>query len=249
MNIKRISQEWLKAIACITMLIDHLGYMVFPQARWMRLAGRIAFPLYCFLLTQGMEHTRSRPKYLLRLLLTGIVSEFAFDLAFYGEFTWRKQSVMVTLILGAGMLWAMETVVRLLEKPLRVTERRNKYLGILLEGACMGLMFFPFHYIIGRFRSDYGWKGIFLIAMFATTRRLPLKNLIRTGLMVWLAYYSSSLTVFAGFTFPFQLPAVLALLPIALYSGRKLTRSKALQWSFQLFYPVHLLLLWLLFRL
>ena len=249
MNIKKLPQEWLKAIACLTMLIDHLGYMVFPQARWMRLVGRIAFPLYCFLLTQGMEYTRSRPKYLLRLLLTGIVSEFTYDLAFYGEFTWQKQSVMVTLVLGAGMLWGMEILVRLLKKPLAFVERKNKYCGILLEAACMGLVFFPFHYIIGRFRSDYGWKGIFLIAMFATSRRLPLKNLIRAGFMVWLAHVSSSPTVFAGLTFPFQLPAVLALLPIALYSGKKLARSKGLQWGFQLFYPVHLLLLWLLFRL
>lgn len=249
MKIQKLSQEWLKGIACVTMLIDHLGYIAFPQVLWMRMVGRLAFPIYCFLLTEGMVHTHSRPVYMLRLLLTGILSEFAFDLAFYRGFTWEKQSVMVTLLIGAAMLWGMELVKKLLKKPLSMLENKNRYLGILAEAVAMGLVFFPFHYIIGRFQSDYGWKGIFLIAMFAITRRMPLKNLIRAACMIWLARVSSSLVNFAGVVIRFQLPAVLALVPIALYSGKKLTRNRALQWSFQLFYPVHLLILWLLFRL
>ena len=249
MKIQKLSQEWLKGIACVTMLIDHLGYIAFPQVLWMRMVGRLAFPIYCFLLTEGMVHTHSRPVYMLRLLLTGILSEIAFDLAFYRGFTWEKQSVMVTLLIGAVMLWGMELVKKLLKKPLSMLENKNKYLGILAEAFAMGLVFFPFHFIIGRFRSDYGWKGIFIIAMFATTYRLPLKNLIRAAFLVWLAYYSSSPVYFLGLKIPFQLPAALATGLIALYSGKKLTRNRALQWGFQLFYPVHLLILWLLFRL
>ncbi len=249
MKIQRLSQEWLKGIACATMLIDHLGYMVFPQALWMRMVGRLAFPIYCFLLTEGMVHTHSRPQYMLRLLLTGILSEFAFDLAFYGDFTWEKQSVMVTLFVGAAMLWCMELVKKAMQRPVSFLERKNKYLGILVEAFAMGLIFFPFHFIIGRFRSDYGWKGIFIIAMFATTYRLPLKNLLRAVCMVWLAYYASSEVCFLGMEIPFQLPAAVAILLIGCYSGKKLTHNRALQWSFQLFYPVHLLILWLLFRL
>ena len=57
----------LKIIAMLSMLTDHIGYIFFPTDLTWRYIGRIAFPLYCFLLTEGFFHTRSREKYLLRM--------------------------------------------------------------------------------------------------------------------------------------------------------------------------------------
>ena len=109
---KRISQEGLKLIACLTMLIDHIGYaIVYPmylraqvtggleltenaQLLYtlylvMKSIGRLSFPIFCFLLVEGVRHTRSRKKYGLRLLFAALLSEIPFNLVVSGSLVWR----------------------------------------------------------------------------------------------------------------------------------------------------------------
>ena len=62
-----LSQEWLKLTACATMLVDHVGAVLLPQYIWLRVLGRIAFPIYCFLLAEGIHYTKNPKKYGLRL--------------------------------------------------------------------------------------------------------------------------------------------------------------------------------------
>ena len=78
----------LKLIAIITMLIDHIAAVLIPSDTmlWlvMRCIGRLAFPIFVFLLVEGFHHTRDVKKYLLRLGAFALISEVPFDLAFYG---------------------------------------------------------------------------------------------------------------------------------------------------------------------
>ncbi|MBO6112510.1 MAG: hypothetical protein J6P45_05640 [Lachnospiraceae bacterium] len=91
----------LKLFALISMIIDHMGYVIFPQYRWMRYVGRLAFPIYAFLITEGYIHTRNVKKYLLRLGVFAVISEVPFDLAFSGvPFDKNYQNVFFTLLLG-----------------------------------------------------------------------------------------------------------------------------------------------------
>ena len=87
-----ISGYWLKLIAVISMLIDHTSAVILEQipglenpAFLMRIIGRAAFPIYCFLLVEGFMHTRDREKYALRLGCFAAGSEIPFDLAFNGK--------------------------------------------------------------------------------------------------------------------------------------------------------------------
>lgn len=221
---KRLSQEWLKAIACITMLIDHIG-AVFVPGYALRLVGRLSFPIYCFLLAEGVQHTRNRKRYGLRLLIGALLSEIPFDLLFFGRITWRHQSVMVTLLLSFWMLCRME--------------KWGKYLAVAVAAIAAELL-----------GADYGALGVILVAVFAlageSSGALPMQAV---GMGVCFLLMDSMRMPFLGLRIPIQLFGLLALIPLYFYSGEKATKSRMLQWGFYLFYPVHLIVLLLYRRL
>lgn len=67
-----MSANVLKIIALITMTIDHMGFILFPDFVWMRIVGRISFPIFAFLIAEGCRYTHSRLRYLLQISLMGI---------------------------------------------------------------------------------------------------------------------------------------------------------------------------------
>jgi len=238
---KGISQEGLKLIACLTMLVDHIGYeIIYPlYAQTVvihepgtlyhiyllcRCVGRIALPIFAFLLVEGIHRTRNRKKYALRLLIGTALAEIPYNLMVSGEVFWRQQSVMATLLLGFCAVLCMEKCRTIAWKPVVVI---------------------PFAVLAKLLMTDYGWAGVALIALFELSRDMYPKNLIRCGGMIVLFHYMSSYVFWIGsFSVPMQVLGVLSMLFIANYDGRKVTSSKAAQWGFYLFYPVHMLVLW-----
>ena len=230
MNKKIFSQEGLKIIACVTMLLDHIGAVFMPSiANYglyyaLRIIGRLAFPIYCFLLAEGVAHTKNPVKYALRLFVGVLLAEIPFDLALFGGFSWAHQSVMVTLLLGFGMALIMNKL------------DRTKLVPVIIFGFLAEL-----------FQCDYGMWGIAMIALFVMTReRKDRNNLQMIGMLVICWFMNSAKIPIFGIRVPIELFAVLALIPIFLYSGKKSTGSKVVQTIFYLFYPVHLLVLYLL---
>ena len=243
---KGISQEGLKLIACLSMLIDHIGYEIIypvysgmsivsatdlPQVRMVyrlyllcRCIGRIAFPIFAFLLVEGFHHTRSRKKYALRLVLGVLLAEIPYDLMVSGQVFWQQQSVMVTLLLGFCAVTVMEKCHSLAWKPVAAI---------------------PFALAAKLLMTDYGWVGVVLIALFELSRQMYSPNLVRTGGMIVLFHYMSShVFQIGGITFPMQVLGVLSMLFIMNYDGQKRTYNPIVQWAYYLFYPVHMLALW-----
>lgn len=248
---KGISQEGLKIVACLTMLVDHIGYEIIypiyssvsivsttdlPAVRLLyklyllcRCIGRIAFPIFAFLLVEGIHHTRDRKKYALRLTIGAILAEIPYNLVVSGHISGPKQSVMATLLLGFMAVHYMEKCRSLAWKP---------------------IVLIPFAVLAEVFRVDYGWEGIVLIALFELSREMYSPNLVQAGGMIVLFHYMSShILTLGNFTLPMQVLGVLSLVFIVNYNGRKLTSNKAVQWGFYLFYPVHLLILWVIGKL
>lgn len=120
-----LSGSALKVLAMVSMLIDHTGAVIvgrmppivlmtvlnksFTLYKLMRLLGRIAFPLFAFLLVEGFLHTRDRRRYALRLGVFALLSEVPFDLALHGKwFDFSYQNVFITLCLGVLGLCTLE---------------------------------------------------------------------------------------------------------------------------------------------
>ena len=89
-----------------TMLIDHVGAVLLPQYPILRIIGRIAFPIFCFLLVEGFMHTHDVIRYMTRIGLFALISEIPFDLLFYGRILdGTHQNVFFTLFIGLVMLY------------------------------------------------------------------------------------------------------------------------------------------------
>ena len=222
---KKLPQEGLKLIACVTMLMDHLGVALL-HAAWLRIIGRIAFPIYCFLLAEGTHYTKNPRNYGLRMAAVMLLSEIPFDFAVYGRTAWMHQNVLVTLLLG--------------------------FLALELMGRCPNLFgklctAVPFVLLADLLHADYGSQGVLMILFFGLCREYDLGTLPMTlGLAVISLLRPSFPVRVMGISVPIELFSVLSMVPIALYSGRKAGSSKVVQWGFYLFYPIHLAVLSLL---
>ena len=159
---KGLSQEWLKIIACLTMLIDHIGAVFFPgQLAW-RMVGRIAFPIYCFLLAEGLARTRNMKRYGIRLAIGAVLAEIPFDLLFFGGLTLAHQSVMVTLLICYFMVLWMRRFPRW------------KLLALCICAMAAELLC-----------TDYGALGVMIIGLFVLTRDMEHRLLLQTvGLLI-----------------------------------------------------------------
>ena len=222
MGKRDLSQEGLKLVACITMLGDHIGAVFFPGSI-LRIVGRMAFPIYCFLLTEGVRHTRNPGRYGFRLLVGMVLSELPFDLLFFGGWNWGKQSVMVTLMIG--FLYCVTAV--------RIPGLAHRMLILL-----------PFAFLGELLKVDYGGWGVAMIGMFLLTRGKPGQQ---SFWLLGISWAISRATVAIGSLKVLLQPfALLAMIPISLYKGRKISGNVWIQRLFYLFYPAHLVLLYLL---
>ena len=131
----------LKLIAVCTMFIDHMGDTLFPGVMWLRCIGRVAFPIFCFLIAEGCVHTHDRKKYALRLFVFAVLSEIPFNLM-TGRAVWNPydQNVLWTLLLGAAVCWIMDGVLKRRTAP-----------AFVLTGAAMVAAF----WLLEVFCTDY----------------------------------------------------------------------------------------------
>ena len=228
---------WLKIIALVFMFIDHAGKMCFPNVPEMRILGRIAFPIYAWCMIVGFHYTRSVPKYLLRILITGLVSQPLYMLAL--NHTWKQPNIFLTLFLGLCALWGI---------------REKKYLSqIWAPAAAMAAAILA--------SADYGWRGVLLfIILYAVQESRPgIAAVMVSYFLFWGSSYSITKSLFGLPINMDALPAVLSqplsaflrmetyallALPFILIPFKK--DLKLPRWVGYALYPAHLALLYAL---
>lgn len=137
---------YLKIIALITMFIDHIGSVIFPNHFWLRYIGRIAFPIYAFLISEGLKKTSNIKKYLINLLMLAVTSEIFYDLCFNKNISlFYKTNTVYTLFIASLSIYLYN----------KNYNNITKYLSLLL-----GL---SISYIL---KTDYDILGVLLIFIF-----------------------------------------------------------------------------------
>lgn len=245
---KGITGSTIKLIAIIAMFIDHIGAIILERVmlnRGMgmtgdidtllvgieqnavlysvnvicRLIGRIGFPIFCFLLIEGFQHTHNIKKYAGRLFLFALVSEIPFNLAFSGRFIYTEyQNVFFTLLIGLlvmiGFRWIEENGN--MHKALRVLS----YLLVLAVGMAAAEFI----------KTDYSAFGVLTIAVMYYFRKRKTWS-VGMGCVTLTAMTLAEITAF------------FAIIPISKYNGQ---RGWNMKWLFYAFYPAHILLLYLI---
>ncbi|HAX74063.1 MAG TPA: hypothetical protein DCY20_11110 [Firmicutes bacterium] len=269
---KGLTANQLKWIAIITMFFDHFAASILTyfqsnaslsqtQFMWLELAvvilrtcGRVAFPIFAFLIVNGFFHTSNKKKYLLRLTLFAFISEPFFDFGlFNGWFVLNYQNVFFTLALGLGAIWCYD-------------ELKNK--GVLLKiiGTFIVLGIGLFSSFL---RTDYDIYGIliifFMYLFFYDFKRLAISIvLLNLGIFypyffIWnnipLYYGGLDFTATGGVVLQLliyimhnaQFLSVLALPILYHYNGEKGKQMN--KYVFYAFYPIHIFFLGLLYQL
>lgn len=219
-----MSASLLKLIAIIAMLIDHVGATMYPDEIIFRIIGRIAFPIFAFFIAEGFRNTSNRRRYMIRLLLFGLISEIPFDLAFSNTFlSFGHQNVFFTL--GLGVL-ALDVFTKFEES------NRMKALGYL--------------YLIGLLsaflRTDYNIVGILMIVLFYEYRFDFKSQVLWVGginLLIAILGFISAGTLWGGL----QVFAIAAFGLLYQYND---ARGFNMKYLFYIFYPGHLMVLYFL---
>ena len=207
----------LKLIALISMAIDHVGMALFPGQMWLRAIGRIAMPCFAFCVSEGFTHTRSTVRYFLRLVIFAVISELPFDLAVCGGVDWQWQNVMFTFALAVAALWCFDLL----------NTKDGKWPKIAAWGAVAAIAG-----LAALLNTDYGFAGVALVFGFYILRDKP------RAVRVWVTL--AAFCVLDGSFF--ELWCLMSALPLMLYNGEK---GAGLKWAFYLFYPLHLLMIYL----
>ena len=231
----RLSGTALKLIAAASMLIDHIGVVLFPEVTALRIVGRISFPIFAFMIAEGCIHTRNRLRYFLTVFLLGAGCQLVYFL-YDGS---RYLGVLITFSLSILLIFALQSLKNILfSEQSSGAECCFAAAGFL---AAVGSV-----YLLNRLlHIDYGFWGCMLPVSAALLRK-PAKNapavwekldrpayhVLMLGLCLLMLAYSLR---------DYQIWSMLALPPLLLYSGK---RGKwDLKYFFYIFYPLHLAIL------
>ena len=238
-KIKFMSSNILKTLAMIFMLLDHLWATIIPGNQWMTNIGRLAFPRFAFLVVEGFIYKSDLKKYLKRLFVFALISEIPFNLIYTGSWIFPfHQNVMFTLLLG---LLCINEIYKIKNNK----EIKSRFKSILIIIVLLLISIIGF--------VDYGLTGVLTIIVFYLFRNFKCAWIGQfvSLILLYIIFFKGQSVVLNIFDFEYYLPlqsiGILSLIPIWLYNGERGIKSKKLQYMFYWFYPVHMLVIYLIY--
>jgi hypothetical protein len=207
----------IQLIAMLSMTIDHVGLYLCGNNGICRIIGRIAFPLFTFMLVEGFKHTHSRKRYCARIIVTAFVAELiVFSLASITH-TEYMHNILFTFAFALAALSIAE---------------RGGFMLILIPIIAL---------IPGALNCEYGAYGVFLVVGLYYADKLFSQQYILRSLAQFIIVTAITLSLVQYESARIMSFGILATLPIVLYSGKKGHRLP--HWLSYAFYPAHLLII------
>ena len=227
---------FLHIIAMIFMFCDHIWGTIVSGNDWLTCIGRLAFPIFAFLIVEGYFHTKNFKKYMKRLLIFALITEIPFNLAIGGNFLYPfHQNVLWTFLIALTAIYFLEKI-----------KNKKIWLKILL-----GILIIIFSSVLGLLTMvDYYHYGILTVLIFYFFRGKKWWNYLGQLICLWYI----NVEMMGGMYYEINLLgkiveisqqglALFALIPIWLYKGKQGPYNKTIKYIYYAFYPVHLLIL------
>ncbi len=237
-----MNRNALKIIACLTMLIDHIGFLLFPEVIWLRYIGRMAMPLFAFFIAEGCRYTSNKLRYFLQIFLLGAACQSVYiaEQAIFGSVRSFYLNILLTfslsLLIGFAYLYWEKTLES--NDPVKIRLSALLVLGALFlaVGFCAFCRYVDsetyFELVL-----DYGLPGVLLPVAAVIFKDRNRQFLCFSFALVLFCVASCERTPFVWF-------ALLDIPLLAFYNGQK--GKKRLKYAFYLFYPAHLAVLYLI---
>ena len=232
---KLLSNNKLKIIAAIAMVLDHIGHIFFPMISIFRIIGRIAFPIFAYMIAEGCKHTRNKFRYFLLMFIIGAACQVVYYVTMHNIY----MNILLTFSLSVILIYAMQTVKKVVFTHKSI---KNSVVAISVFALMIVGVFFLTKYV----RFDYGFFGVMLPVFASIFHSIDKSNpskldnkwvsvaTFSIGLLL-LCLYSNILYCFYSF---------LAVPLLLCYSGER--GALNLKYFFYVFYPVHLGLIYLI---
>ena len=228
-----LSNFSLKIIAAMT--IDHIGYMFFPEVMIFRIIGRIAFPLFAFLIAEGCSYTKNKLKRFLTMLIVGIV----YFIAYYIYTKELYGSIFMTFTFSIFFIFLLYDIKKMFVN--------KKYLISILLCLLFGCSLYLSYLLFNLIHIDYTFYGM-LVPVFISLfdfRNLDVPKFLKKLDCLWIKLLCLALALFILCIYfkllNVQQYCMLSLVFILFYNGK--LGIKGTKYGFYIYYPVHMLLL------
>ncbi len=216
-----LSGNQLKLIAALSMTLDHIGVQIYTDFVLLRILGRIAMPIFAYMIAEGSRYTNNRKRYLINMLLIAFICQLVYFFASGSLY----QCILVTFSLSIVLIYALD----------RATEKKHIKNYILMFITFLSVYFvsevLPIVLKNTDYAVDYGFAGIMLAVLIYFGRGKITKLVLAAVGLMFLSIVNGGV----------QWYSMLAIIPLALYSGK---RGKVNMKSFfYIYYPLHLVVI------
>lgn len=218
----KISGNGLKILALIAMTFDHVGLLLLNNYMPFRIFGRLAFPIFAYMIAEGCYYTRNKKKHLAVIFLMGLFCQFAYYLADGSLY----QGILITFTLSILCIYAIDWA-----------RKQKKWYGWIVPLLTIGMVIFlcqglPILLPGTHYAVDYGLWGVLLPVFVSLSTKRKHKLLFMAAGLVLLSLSMES----------WQWYSLFALIPLLFYSGEKGKWNT--KYLFYIYYPLHMLVIY-----